>query len=262
MSLTNKTIANTYKDLLEVDNSNNGLSTSAKVVKSGDGTSSCIFLSDDQLAVRPQNDNTTDIFSVKKLGGDSLLQVDGSNTNVKALGQFVNTNVKQFMLSSVNFQPTSTNWTMMDSIGGGRFNSTAPSMGSGSTPDTSLTISTTADDIVQCLWYLPFNITIDQVAVWFGADVSSGDDVQFSVMSYDIDTSNSSTSGDLSNGTEVAVSPSAIVGAGYEQAYYQSLTISSADVNSGKAITANVKMDGTSADLTINMQLVYHLRSA
>ena len=166
------------------------------------------------------------------------------------------------MLSSVNFQPTTTNWTMLDSVGGGRFNSTAPSMGSGSTPNTSLTISTTADDIVQCLWYLPFNITLNQVIVWFGADVSSGDDVQFSLMSYDIDTSNGSTGGDLSNGTEVAVSPSAIVGAGYEQAYFQTLNISSADVNLGKAITANVKMDGTSADLTISMQVIYSLRSA
>ena len=191
-----------------------------------------------------------------------MLQVDSTNTKVKALGQFVNTQVKQFMLSSVNFQPSTTNWTMLDSIGGGRFNTTPPTMGSGSTPNTSLTISTTADDVVQCLWYLPFNITLDQVIVWFGADVSSGDDVQFSLMSYDIDTSNGSTGGDLSNGTEVAVSPSAIVGAGYEQAYFQTLNISSADVNSGKAITANVKMDGTSADLTISMQVIYSLRSA
>ena len=262
MSLTNKTIANTYKDLLEVDNSNNGLTTATKVIKSGDGTSSCMFLSDDQLAIRAQNDDTTDAFTVKKSGGDTLLQVDSSNTIVRALGQYVNTNVKQFMLSSVNFQPSTTNWTMLDATGGGRFNTTPPTMGSGSTPNTSLTISTTADDVVQCTWYVPFNITIDQVVVWFGADVSSGDTVQFSIMSYDIDTSNGSTGGDLSNGTEVAVSPSSITGAGYEQAYYQSLTISSANVDSGKTITANVKMDSTNADLTINMQLVYHLRSA
>tara|TARA_Y100000592_G_scaffold94391_1_gene159076 strand:+ start:374 stop:1162 length:789 start_codon:yes stop_codon:yes gene_type:complete len=262
MSLTNKTIASSYKDLLQIDNGNNGVSTSTKQIKSGDGTNSCVSISDDQLAIKPQNDNTTDVLTVKNAGGTNLLQVDSTNTKVKALGQFVNTQVKQFMLSSVNFQPTTTNWTMLDSVGGGRFNSTAPSMGSGSTPNTSLTISTTADDVVQCLWYLPFNITLNQVIVWFGADVSSGDDVQFSLMSYDIDTSNGSTGGDLSNGTEVAVSPSAIVGAGYEQAYFQTLNISSADVNLGKAITANVKMDGTSADLTISMQVIYSLRSA
>ena len=262
MSLTKKTKASSYKDFLEGDNGNNGVSTSTKQIKSGDGTNSCASISDDQLAIKPQNDNTTDVLTVKNAGGTNLLQVDSTNTKVKALGQFVNTQVKQFMLSSVNFQPTTTNWTMLDSVGGGRFNSTAPSMGSGSTPNTSLTISTTADDVVQCLWYLPFNITLNQVIVWFGADVSSGDDVQFSLMSYDIDTSNGSTGGDLSNGTEVAVSPSAIVGAGFEQAYFQTLNISSADVNLGKAITANVKMDGTSADLTISMQVIYSLRSA
>ena len=59
MSLTNKTIANTYKDLLEVDNSNNGITTTTKTIKSGDGTSSCVSISDDQIAIRPQNDNTT-----------------------------------------------------------------------------------------------------------------------------------------------------------------------------------------------------------
>ena len=94
MSLTNKTIANTYKDLLEIDNGNNGIATSAKAVKSGDGTSSCISISDDQLAVRPQNDNTTDILSIKNAGGTTILQVDGTNTAVKALGQYANTNVQ------------------------------------------------------------------------------------------------------------------------------------------------------------------------
>ena len=38
MSLTNKTIANSYKDLLQMDNSNNGIDTSAKQVKDGEGT--------------------------------------------------------------------------------------------------------------------------------------------------------------------------------------------------------------------------------
>jgi len=48
MSLTNKTIANTYKDLLQIDNGNNGVTTSTKAVKSGDGTSSCLSICDDQ----------------------------------------------------------------------------------------------------------------------------------------------------------------------------------------------------------------------
>ena len=67
---------------------------------------------------------------------------------------------------------------------------------------------------------------------------ASGDTVQFSVMSYDIDTSNSATGGDLSNGVEHCVSPSTITSAGYEQSYFQQLTLSTADVDTGKVIMA------------------------
>ena len=75
-----------------------------------------------------------------------------------------------------------------------------------------------------------------------------------------VDTSNSSTGGDLSSGVENCVSPATITGAGREQAYYQALTVSTADVDAGKVIMACVAQDGTNADLTVNMQLVYHLR--
>ena len=42
MSLTNKTIANTYKDLLQVDNSNNGLTTTPRRLKDGSGVNSAL----------------------------------------------------------------------------------------------------------------------------------------------------------------------------------------------------------------------------
>ena len=87
-----------------------------------------------------------------------------------------------------------------------------------------------------------------------------GDDVKFSVMSYTISTANDATGGDLSAGVENCVSPATVTSAGYEQAYYQALTVSTADVDAGKIILACVAQDGTNADLSINMQLVYHLR--
>ena len=96
--------------------------------------------------------------------------------------------------------------------------------------------------------------------MWFGADAASGDNVKFSVMSYAIVADNTANSGNLSDGTEVCVSPSTITGAGYEQAYYQALTISSADVDKNRAIVACVHQNGTNSDLTVNMQLVYHIR--
>ena len=110
MSLTNKTIANTYKDLLEVDNSNNGITTTTKTIKSGDGTSSCVSISDDQIAIRPQNDNTTNTLNVKNASGTNLLEVDSTNTTVKTLGQYANTNIQSFGMGSVNSNPSTDNW--------------------------------------------------------------------------------------------------------------------------------------------------------
>ena len=264
MSLVNKTISNSFKDLLQVDNSNNGITTTRKDVKSGDGTTSSISLSDDSMRIVPQNDDTTATFQVISKSGTELLKVDSTNTAVKILGQYANTGVKQFGLSSKNQKPsTSDTWTAISAMGTDTFNTSALEMGTGSTPATTYDVSggNVAHNFAMHIWYVPFDIAIDSCNVWFGSDASSGDVVKFSLMSYTISTANDATGGDLSAGTEVCVSPSTVTSAGYEQAYYQALTVSSANVNSGKAIVACVQQDGTNSDLTVNMQLVYHLRS-
>ena len=259
MSLTGKTKAGSYKDLLQMNNSNNGVDATTRNVVDGEGTGSSLFLSDDQVAVTPQDADGVAIFKVTDKDANTLLAVDSSNDVVKANGNAVNTNVKEFSLNSGSAFPTTADtWTAL--YHGNARTVTEVQAGGGSTPNTSFTIATTADDMVMVMWYLPFSITIDSCHVWFGADASGGDDVKFSVMSYTVDTANGSTSGDLSSGVENCVSPATITGAGYEQAYYQALTVSTADVDAGKAIVACVHQDGTSADLGINMQLVYHLR--
>ena len=264
MSLENKTIANTYKDLLQIDNSNNGITSANKQIKSGNGANSCASISDDSLAIQPQSDDNASVLEVKATNSTSLLQVDSTNTVVKTLGQYANTNIKQFNICSVNSEPhTANTWTMMSAMGNSRWNTTAPEMGSGATPATTYDISSTddADNLVQCMWYVPFNIAIDSCNVWFGADDATGDTVKFSVMSYTVSTANDVTGGDLSAGVENCVSPSTITGAGHEQAYYQALTVSTANVDAGKVIIAYVHQDDVNADLTVNMQVVYHLRS-
>jgi len=257
--LTGKALKNWYKDLLQMDNSNAGVDTSLTNVKDGEGTASALYLSDDQVKIQTQTGDSTAIFNIRALDGTHLMAVDASNSLVKALGHKVNTQVKEFNMSSGDANPDTTDtWTALQATGGRLVNDLE--LGTGSTPATTYTIVTSAPIIVQKIWYVPFNITIDSCNVWFGADQATGDNVKFSVMSYTIDSAGGSTSGDLSSGTEVCVSPSTITGAGYEQAYYQALTVSSADVASGKAILACVHQNGTNADLSCNMQLIYHLR--
>ena len=262
MSLTGKTKASTYKDILQMNNSNSGIGASVRNVVDGEGTASVISMSDDNIQIRPQNDDTTALLIVRDKDGNSLLVVDSSNDLVKAgIGQhIVNTGIKDwFVHSSAGYPAIADAWKALGLGGGGRTIGNI-TMGTGSTPATTLTIATTAHELVGLFWYVPFNISIDSCHAWFGADAATGDVVKFSVMSYTVDSANGSTGGDLHSGVENCVSPSAITGAGYEQAYYQALTVSTADVDAGKVIMACVSQDGTNSDLSVNMQLVYHLR--
>ena len=52
MALTSKTPKDTYKDLLEIDNSNSGVDGTARYIKTGDGTQTAIGLSDRNLQVQ------------------------------------------------------------------------------------------------------------------------------------------------------------------------------------------------------------------
>ena len=78
-------------------------------------------------------------------------------------------------------------------------------------------------------------------------------------MAYDIDTGNGSTGGDLSNGAVLA-DGSDVVNAGYEQIYYQQLSIGTADVNAGKVIIFTFRSDSVNSDFSINATVKYHLR--
>ena len=56
MSLTGKTKANSYKDILQMNNSNSGVDTTVRNVVDGEGTASAISICDDAFQIKPQND--------------------------------------------------------------------------------------------------------------------------------------------------------------------------------------------------------------
>ena len=51
-----------------------------------------------------------------------------------------------------------------------------------------------------------------------------------------------------------------IVSAGYEQNYYQQMTIQSADVNAGKVLIFAFRQDSANSDYSIQATIKYHLR--
>ena len=90
MSLSGKTLANTYKDILQMDNSNSGVDAIARSVKDGEGTISALALSDDAVTIQPQNDENASILRVRAKGGEVLLLADGTNNVTKSLGNILN----------------------------------------------------------------------------------------------------------------------------------------------------------------------------
>ena len=259
MSLTGKSPSETYKDIAYVDNSNNGVTTSLKEVKTGSGSSTALQVSDRSLLIKSATDNTTAL-DIQNASGTSKLLVDTTNSYVKANGVHVNTQYVHFGIGSGNSV-----WSgaSADTHYAVPFNSIATqalvSGGTSTDPATSFTIATTGDDMVGVLWYVMDDITIDRIVWWATNDHGAGDVMRTHLMSYTIDSANGSTSGDLSSGAVIAYS-SDITGAGSEQSYYNQMTISTANIDAGKALLFFIRTDSTAVDTTINATVKYHIR--
>ena len=258
--ITGRSIKNWYKDLLQIDNSNNGIATSNKIVKDGDGSSTSISLSDDAAAIRPINDDTTSTFTVANSSGTNILVVDSTNTEATVNGHYVNTQYKNFGLYDIS--PTAGNhYAMitapgMYALGGSTY--TPLSFGSGTDPDTSKTIGSLGYLYNPIYWYLHSNITID--AIFVMATAQGTTTANFHLFSYTLTTGSGSTAGDLADGTLLAHNGSALT-LGDDRVSTTTMTIDSADVAAGKVILAFVENIGSTDDVTIQMEVKYHLNA-
>ena len=262
MSLTNKTLANTYKDILQMDNSNGGVDTTTRSIKDGEGTISALSLSDDSVVIQPQNDDTTSTFRVRAKTGEILLLGDSSNKVAKSLGNILNTQYAHFGVGnagSASFAddthqaiPFGSQWAVSNS-------SYPPAFGTGTDPATTFTTSdgngTRASDIVPVVWYVPDAISIDAVTSLEGADNATGDTTRMHLFSYDF---TSGATACLTNGTLVAHN-SDVTNAGSEQPYLSTWTVDSAAVTAGKVILAFFRSDSVNSDYGINIKVKYHL---
>ncbi len=261
-SFTGSALKDVYKDILHTSNSNTGLSTTLKTITCGDGDGTSLSLSTNALKVLPAADSTSTL-EIDDKDGNNLLTVDSTNDLVKlGIGQHTaNTQYAHFGIgsgdsvwagaSSGNHYAVPFNSIATQALVGG---------GTGTDPATSFTIATTGDDMVGCLWYVMDDITIDRVVWWTGADAATSETFRAHLMYYTIDQGNTSTSGDLSSGAVSAYSAD-VTGLGYEQSYYNQMTISTADIAAGKAIMFFFRADSTvNSDYTINATIKYHLR--
>jgi hypothetical protein len=91
--LTSLKIKDSYKSLLRVNDSTNGVDSSLEVIEDGEGTDTPIKISTEKIEIIPPNTDSTTMFEVSDNGGTSLLTVDSTNDQViirkaKVLGNF------------------------------------------------------------------------------------------------------------------------------------------------------------------------------
>lgn len=257
MSLVGKDIDSSYLDILQVNNSNNGI-TATHQVKAGDGSTTGLNVAKNLILIKP-DDIDTKCFEIQDKSGTTIMEVDSNLDHIKGFGHHLNTQTAMFGITAVNL--TANTHTMM---GYGSIIKINPitTIGTGTDPDTSITLNTTADDLLVNLMYLQHNITIDQIDCFVaGSGSVTGDDILFHLMSYDIDTGNTATSGDLSGGTVIADHPTALADVDNSAVDYIQLSIASANVDAGKVLIATIHNDASGNNNNASMHIKYHLRS-
>ena len=262
--LTGKTIASAYKSILRVNDDTNGIDTAVESITDGEGTASCLKLSDDAVEITPNNDDTTAGFCVKNKAGGQLLAVDSTNSVVKAgVGQFnVLTQYAYFGINYSDFSSISANTHYpipFSAVSGGATLLNTVDFGTGTDPDdtftTADTVSQYASQIVPMMWFVPDNISIDSVTSIEGADNATGDVTRMHLKSFTFNTGSTSC---LTAGQLLAHN-SDVTNAGNEQAYKSTFTIDEASVSGGKVILAFTRMDSVSSDVSLSVVVKYHL---
>ena len=257
MSLSGKTLKDSYVDLLQLDNSNNGTPTTVKNVKDGAGNSTALMVADDHIRIFPTNDDSTSTLLVRARSGNTVLQADTTNNLLYGSGNIVNTQYAYFTVVTTHFSSVLANNHYAVPFANGNNASTTQyiNLGTGTDPATSFTTSTDAHKLVPVMWYLADSITIDAVYSLEGADAATGDTTRMHLMSYDF---TSGATNCLTNGTLLAHN-SDVTNAGYEQPYLSTWTVDSSDVASGKVVLATFESDGVNSDYSLSIKVKYHL---
>ena len=264
----NNAFANFFNRILQIDQSgNNNVDSTTRSVQSGGGTNTSISLSDDQLLVKPQTDDTTTTLDVKTSGGTSILTADTTNKRILCGSGQVNALTQYKEFSCVNLAPSAGYHRVLASKGDVFHNTDAieeVSLGNGDDPATTFDISAEIDatNIVPLYWHLPDAITVVAVHVLAGGSTASTSaDLNFQLYSYAMDTS--SNHGDLSDGTLVAgtvgATGSFITDIHEDLIKYQSLANCPTDVAARRVILATVESTGSDV-ISVNMVVKYHIQ--
>jgi len=224
--LTGSKPSASYKSLLRVDDSTNGIDGTLEVVTDGEGTESPLKISSSAVIGTP-------LYAYFGCSSSASLPLVANRHYAVAFSTMI-------------------------------FSSAAISFGNGGNPADTLDLSSInqSDDLVTYLWYIPDDITIDNVYVWAGSSAATGDSLTYHLMSYIIDTSDDADGGggDLSSGAVIADHTGTVDSDGYEATIYKSLTVQSANIDAGRVGIFTMAGDDTNYDVALNVTVKYHLR--
>jgi len=259
-SLAGKSPANTYKSLLKVADETNGVSGTASQIEDGEGTSTCISVGDDNFKVKPQSDNTTTTFEVENASGSNLLAVDTSNSLVKVGTSQVSATTQLLTFNAYRLVPTGAGTHMFVAFGGAEYgNNVIPevSNGTGTDPNVNKDAGSTTDDLLMCLFNVPYNMTIDACKAMVSTDQDTDCTINVHLMSFDMVADGTTNDGNLSNGTVLADGQATSVDKNVIKSV--DMTIQSSSVTSGKIIACCVENETNTDDITIQVQVKYHI---
>jgi hypothetical protein len=260
MSLAKKTPAGSYKDLLHMNNSNNGISAVLRNISDGDGTNTAVSISDRAASIKSSTNNTS-AFSVQNSSGSNLIEADTTNNEVTVLdGTHVNTQIANFGAEYDNSTwagaSGNTHYAVpfnSQGYGGALFGG-----GTSTDPATSVTISNNSHQLLPYYFYVPTGIKVDQVTWFSAADASTGDIRRAHLMKYDCDLTADATAGNLSNGVVVA-SGSDISASTYDRVRSQTMTLNNPVVTQNQVLLFWFRADTVNSDYTVQATIKYHI---
>ena len=258
-SLAGKSPANTYKSLLKVADETNGVSGTKSTVEDGEGTASALSISNQVVHIQGSAD-ASGTMKVMKSNGDLLFAVDTSNSLVKVGTSQVSATTQLLTFSAYRLVPySSSHHTFVPVNGMSEFVVHAQEIqgGSGTDPNTTIDKTTTTDELVNLLFNVPFNMTIDAVKVFASTDQDTDCTLNYHLMSYDMTADGTTNDGNLSNGTVLADGQATSVDRNVLKS--TDLTIQSSSVTSGKIIACFVENETNTDDINIQVQVKYHI---
>ncbi len=257
-SLANKSPANTYKSLLKVADETNGVSTSVSRIEDGEGTATCAVISDDNLGIQPQNDDSTSAFYVRANSGSYLCRVDTSNILFKVGSTLTPANTQILEFHARNLTPVAGTHYFVSKPSSSYTTTATTELANGTStdPDTSYDGSTTTDDLLCNLFIAPINLTVDAVKFMVSTDSDTDTIINVHLYKFTMTNAGGTDDGNLTGGTLLAHGQATAV----DRSVIKTVdcTIDSSAVSAGEVIACFVENETNTDTIMLQTQVLYH----